>query len=588
MRHFFIFLIVNSVFLLHPSFSQESVVNASIPPVRPVPTNSVGGAGTTDSLKKARRLVDEKRFKEALKIALPTLDQAKARQDLKLVYETNDFIANLFIQSNNYDTGITYLKNNLEILVRFPDNLKFANLCNKISAQFFKIQNTDSAEVYLNKVIGIKQNSREIETAQAKAYSNLSGLQVQKKKLSTAVINAQKALEIHQKHHNNISIAFALNSLGSVYMSQHKYVEAKKVFLEALSILSHEKTSKELTSLSEVLYDNLSYTLFQLKDYRAYTYQEKSIDIRDSIRDAEMSGILAEIEGKYNTENVKKEALLKAAEEKVKLNHTQDLNTILTIISLALLAGSWLLYRYLKLRQEKLKLEFNQNKLLQQSVLEKIQNESREKILNATIDGKESERKMIAETLHHSVSSLLSSAGLHLQAGKILLKGDSPLEIEKAQNIIKEASEKIRNLSHSLVSTVLLKFGLKYSIQDMCEKYSNSSISFECDCEEIERFSLDFELKINSIIDELLNNVIKHSHANHTIISLKEYKGYLEIYIKDNGKGFNPKEQRLQGGFGLMQIEARIKRMSGVFNIKSNVQNGTLIYISVPVEKEGN
>jgi signal transduction histidine kinase len=371
-------------------------------------------------------------------------------------------------------------------------------------------------------------------------------------------------------------------------MSQHKYVEAKKVFLEALSILSHEKTSKELTSLSEVLYDNLSYTLFQLKDYRAYTYQEKSIDIRDSIRDAEMSGILAEIEGKYNTENVKKEALLKAAEEKVKLNHTQDLNTILTIISLALLAGSWLLYRYLKLRQEKLKLEFNQNKLLQQSVLEKIQNESREKILNATIDGKESERKMIAETLHHSVSSLLSSAGLHLQAGKILLKGDSPLEIEKAQNIIKEASEKIRNLSHSLVSTVLLKFGLKYSIQDMCEKYSNSSISFECDCEEIERFSLDFELKINSIIDELLNNVIKHSHANHTIISLKEYKGYLEIYIKDNGKGFNPKEQRLQGGFGLMQIEARIKRMSGVFNIKSNVQNGTLIYISVPVEKEGN
>ncbi len=588
MRHFFIFLIVNGVFLLHPSFSQESVVNASIPPVRPVPTNSVGGAGTTDSLKKARRLVDEKRFKEALKIALPTLDQAKALQDLKLVYETNDFIANLFIQSNNYDTGITYLKNNLEILVRFPDNLKFANLCNKISAQFFKIQNTDSAEVYLNKVIGIKQNSREIETAQAKAYSNLSGLQVQKKKLSTAVINAQKALEIHQKHHNNISIAFALNSLGSVYMSQHKYVEAKKVFLEALSILSHEKTSKELTSLSEVLYDNLSYTLFQLKDYRAYTYQEKSIDIRDSIRDAEMSGILAEIEGKYNTENVKKEALLKAAEEKVKLNHTQDLNTILTIISLALLGGSWLLYRYLKLRQEKLKLEFNQNKLLQQSVLEKIQNESREKILNATIDGKESERKMIAETLHHSVSSLLSSAGLHLQAGKILLKGDSPLEIEKAQNIIKEASEKIRNLSHSLVSTVLLKFGLKYSIQDMCEKYSSSSISFECDCEEIERFSLDFELKINSIIDELLNNVIKHSHANHTIISLKEYKGYLEIYIKDNGKGFNPKEQRLQGGFGLMQIEARIKRMSGVFNIKSNVQNGTLIYISVPVEKDEN
>jgi two-component system NarL family sensor kinase len=225
-----------------------------------------------------------------------------------------------------------------------------------------------------------------------------------------------------------------------------------------------------------------------------------------------------------------------------------------------------------------------QTQLIQQSELEKIQNDAREKILNATLDGKESERKMIAETLHHSVSSLLSSASLHLQASKMIMKNSQPEEIEKAHTIIKEAAEKIRNLSHALVSSVLLKFGLKYALQDMCDKYSNSALEFQCDCDGVGRFEPDFELKINSIIDEFLNNIIKHSQATQAQISLKENKSNLEINIYDNGKGFNPKTPKKDSGLGLRQIEARINKMEGVFNINSSPEKGTHIYISVPIQ----
>ena len=83
------------------------------------------------------------------------------------------------------------------------------------------------------------------------------------------------------------------------------------------------------------------------------------------------------------------------------------------------ISGS-ILYNY-KLRQNNLKLKLEKTESAQKSKLEKLKSESQVRILNATLDGKEAERKQIAETLHDSVSSLLSSANLHLQATKCSL-----------------------------------------------------------------------------------------------------------------------------------------------------------------------
>lgn len=584
MRHLFLFLIVNSVFFLYPVFSQESVDKASLLPFQsPAAKLPQAATGTTDSLKKAKNLLEQNRFEEALQLTLNILNHAKEVADNNLVYECNDLIASVFKKSNNYEKALEYYLQNAKLLENSKDLKKIAYVFHKISVMYFEMREIDKSEFYLNSIVKINDNSTEFESSLAIAYSGLSGIYVEKNKLELAEMYAQKALEIQKLQSDNTSIVNTLNSLGSIYLLKKDYIKAKKVFLEALRIIELKKDPKYL-GIKEVLYFNLSEALFKLKDYKAFTYQELSFNIRDSLRDNEISRILGEIEGKYNTENIKKEAQLKTAEEVAKRKHTQDINIILILISLLLTAGIWMSYRYFKLRQEKLKLELMQTQLIQQSELEKIQNDAREKILNATLDGKESERKMIAETLHHSVSSLLSSASLHLQASKMIMKNSQPEEIEKAHTIIKEAAEKIRNLSHALVSSVLLKFGLKYALQDMCDKYSNSALEFQCDCDGVGRFEPDFELKINSIIDEFLNNIIKHSQATQAQISLKENKSNLEINIYDNGKGFNPKTPKKDSGLGLRQIEARINKMEGVFNINSSPEKGTHIYISVPIQ----
>ena len=176
---------------------------------------------------------------------------------------------------------------------------------------------------------------------------------------------------------------------------------------------------------------------------------------------------------------------------------------------------------------------------------------------------------------------------MHLQAAKIELKENAPEEISKSQAIVEEAGDKIRDLSHQLISSVLMKFGLGFAMDDLCEKYSNSKLSFKSNSENIQRYSSDFEIKIHSIIDELINNIIKHSEAAEAQILLKDNGRYIKIKIIDNGKGFDINKVRSKSdiGLGLPQIEARVKMMDGVFEVKSSKEIGTHIYMKLPIPK---
>ncbi|MFT4576998.1 MAG: two-component system NarL family sensor kinase [Polaribacter sp.] len=151
-----------------------------------------------------------------------------------------------------------------------------------------------------------------------------------------------------------------------------------------------------------------------------------------------------------------------------------------------------------------------------------------------------------------------------------------------------EASQTIRDLSHALVSAVLLKFGLKYAIKDMAEKYSNSQIQINTDIKNLRRYHQSFEIKVNNIIQEFVNNILKHSNASKAIVRVEDKNGKLIISIQDNGCGFDKNKIPEKDGLGINQIDARIQMMKGVFNIDSNAENGTKINVILPIlEKEG-
>lgn len=204
-------------------------------------------------------------------------------------------------------------------------------------------------------------------------------------------------------------------------------------------------------------------------------------------------------------------------------------------------------------------------------------------IINATIDGQELERKKIASVLHDNISAQLSSAGLHLSAFSAITKTDSQ-EIAKTRAILKEAHDKVRDLSHELLPVLLAKFGLLYALQDLCEKNSNSLLHFEYsgNVSTFKRFNEEFEMKVYFIVTELLNNILKHSEATEAELTINEKNSQLEITVKDNGKGFKT-TKTTDEGFGLTQIRARIQNMNGTFKVDSKPNHGTTVTLNIPV-----
>ena len=205
-------------------------------------------------------------------------------------------------------------------------------------------------------------------------------------------------------------------------------------------------------------------------------------------------------------------------------------------------------------------------------------------IINAGIGAQELERKRIASFLHDNINSLLASAGLHLNVFTTQNNIESE-EITKAKSILEDAHDQLRDMSHELIPTLLVRFGLVYALEDLCEKNSNSSIHFEflSTISTDKRYNEKFEMKLYFIVSELFSNIIKHSEAKSAQISLREKQNQFEIIILDKGKGFNIGKAKDIEGFGINRIRARIKKMKGSLAIESKMNEGTKIKIKIPL-----
>ncbi|MFN0727928.1 tetratricopeptide repeat-containing sensor histidine kinase [Polaribacter gochangensis] len=529
----------------------------------------------------------------SLKQTLSLLKEIENKNDIELEYLSNFLIGNIFVKRNNHDKALIYFKKALKLIennesfnndklitynILLQKEKSLARTLLRIGGEYYKLNKKDSAAIYFKKIIDIS-SLNDFPDIKASGYTNLSAIQLEKVNFVLAKEYALKAVEIYKYNNNKLSEASALNNLANIYLVEKNYAKAKEIYTNAIELIKNDKSIVAIKN-KEDLYYNLAYILYMQKDYKAYEYLDQSFVFKDTLTAREfkriVKGVYAEYEEQYKVELVKNQVALKKAEEK----RTAWLFGILSFF--VIVSSGVIIYNY-KLRQKNLKLHLDQTQLEQESKLEKLKSESQVRILNATLDGKETERKQIAETLHDSVSTLLSSANLHLQASKMQFKGNAPIEIDKTQKIIVEASQTIRDLSHTLVSSVLLKFGLKYAINDMAEKYSNSKIEIETEIKNIRRYEQSFEIKANNIIQELVNNILKHSNANKATVKMLDKDGTLFVDIQDDGDGFDKTEIPKKDGLGINQIEARIQMMKGRFSIRSNAQTGTKIKIELPI-----
>jgi len=549
------------------------------------------------------QLTEQNQTEEALTTSLQQIElapnnsskKAKWLQLTGVIFKKNDelntslkYLKKAYRINQQKQDSLTLMLNHLYIgqIFQFKFNTLYDERFSKKATQL-----KDSAAFYYFKNINEFKNVKGGLNQISAAHSNLSFLYSQLDELNLAKKHINKTINIYKNNdilNKNASNKNALNTaflnLGLIYIYQENYELAEKTNLNLLSRIKDTSELKPLITF-HIATANLAYIYKKTKRYeKSFEYYEKEDLLYQIITDREKATEIRRIEAKHNVVNARQEEQLNTLKEKEAKERMYLWSGIGGITALVIILFGTVLYRNSKLKTKNLSLNLVEQELNQQKTLRVLQEKNQSKLLNATLDGRETERKEIAQTLHDSVSALLSSANMHLQVVKKKAT-TSIAELDKSQRIIDEASGKVRDLSHKLISAVLLKFGLEHAVYDMCEKYSNQDLEFELESEDkIPRFEQGFEIKIHNIIEECINNIMKHSKASEASVMLLLTNNTLHATIKDNGVGFDTSKIGPTSGIGLSQIKARIENMEGVFDIDSKLNKGTTITMQVPVD----
>src|SRR6187200_452366 len=175
-----------------------------------------------------------------------------------------------------------------------------------------------------------------------------------------------------------------------------------------------------------------------------------------------------------------------------------------------------------------------------QQKLQQLEIDQQKMMLNASIKMQEEERQRIAADLHDDAGPLLATARLYLNENLVNLDKTSQLQsIYNAKQIIDDTIQLIRNISHSLMPPTLKNFGLESAVNDLFQKISGSgSLNASCRFHDYrERLHADQELIIFRVIQELINNILKHSHSSFIHLTQNNSGSKLYIRMHHDGKG---------------------------------------------------
>ena len=166
---------------------------------------------------------------------------------------------------------------------------------------------------------------------------------------------------------------------------------------------------------------------------------------------------------------------------------------------------------------------------------------------------------------------------------KLILPAEYQVNFERSINQLDNTISELRKIAHNLMPEVLVNFGLEEALRDFCRSMQTSSgiaIVYQ-QLGEDRKLNSQAEINIYRIVQELVNNALKHSGAQQIIVQLTKNDRKTTVTVEDDGKGFDPKTTEVKKSAGLRNIKNRINYFNGVLDIASDPGNGTSVSIEL-------
>jgi signal transduction histidine kinase len=254
--------------------------------------------------------------------------------------------------------------------------------------------------------------------------------------------------------------------------------------------------------------------------------------------------------------------------------------------TILLLMGVVLIVFVAYYQQKQLRKDLNQQKQIQE-----LRTEMQRQLLESALEVQEVERVRIAKDLHDEVGAMLSVTKMSFN--QLLRKLDNAQDLvtmgKQTRELLEQSISQVRRISKELVPSTLEEFGLISSIDEFIQKvHLASATSFIFSHEGIDikqRFDKKIELTIYRLIQELVNNALKHADAKEISLRLTTENNKIIFTFTDDGKGFDFENTRKdpKSGLGMRNMESRLSVIDGTLDIKSQIGNGTKTIIEIPI-----
>ena len=498
------------------------------------------------------------------------LKLAEELQNDDFIAKTYGNIGYLYDQMKQPDKSEKYAKLSLDLAGKVDDRGLMARAYSNIGSCFSERKNYDSAVFYYKKGITFFTEDEDLG-ALASAYNDL-GFVYRKKGDNGAGLEAyRKAYDLATSLGMDNDRALYAANMAGVLLEQRRYDEAFKYMLFAKS----NGLENNNLHILRTAYGGLSnYYFLQNNVDSGIYYQDLYAGIVDSMFAEKSMKQVAELDTKYQTEKREHEIDLLNKENTIQKLSLSRNKILLGIAAGVLLAGFGFGF-----------LIWNRNKLKQEARLQDEVMKQQELATEAVIEAEENERRRIARDLHDGVGQMMSAAKMNLSLleERIPFGSEEKNSFDKALALVDESCKEVRSVSHNMMPNALIKTGLASAVRTFIEQIESPSLKVQLYTEGLnESINKNTESVLYRVLQECVNNVVKHAKASNLDIALIKDETGINATIEDNGKGFDTSDKNKFTGIGLDNMQKRISFLKGTVEWQSSPGAGTLVAIYVP------
>ncbi len=415
------------------------------------------------------------------------------------------------------------------------------------------------------------------QVALALNYNNLALAHSHLEHYQMATLLFNNAIQLFKDLGMNAEQANSYFNLGSMY-NNRRMPDSAIFFLNKSKFMSHVigdimLLAKSHEFLADAYVMNGDYLL-------AYENQVQSNRLQDSVLSIEKVKSISDMQTKYETEKKEQKIVLLDAQNKTKSAQRNVLLVGSLLLLLIILASSIYWRQKNKLAKK--------NKEIAEQKIESLLDEQEIKTYDAMLAGQEEERLRIATDLHDRLGSMLSTIKLlfsSLEEKIDLAQEESKKQADRAGNLIDDACVEVRRISHNLGSGMVANFGLIAALDNLCSSIQSSG---KISCEfipygDFKGLPLQTEVEIYRMIQEGINNSLKHSQAENLSLQINRLSDEININLSDDGIGFDKSKVNLKGGMGLGSLQTRADKIKANLIIDSKIGSGTNILIEIPL-----